>query len=43
MDDDGDDGGGGGGGSCVYMYIVYAHDKEWIAGGGPGGAIRGGS
>jgi len=40
VDDDGDDGGGGGG---VYMYIVYTHDGEWIAGGGPGGAIRGGS
>jgi len=36
--------GGGGSGSGVFiMYIVYTHDGEWIAGDGPGGAIRGGS
>jgi len=35
VDDVGDDGGGGS--------SIYIHDGEWIAGDGPGGAIRGGS
>lgn len=39
MDDVGDDGGGGSS-ICIYIHV---HGGEWIAGDGPGGAIRGGS